>query len=305
MHKFGAMLTKYMKDATISPNTLAEKTGMDAARVQKLMAGEAPTQEEMEKCAGHLKFSDADMKECTVDNHDTDETETPNEDKPDAIADKEGDDDTETPDDDPENYEDNEDDPENETPQRGDDEEDDEMDSKVAAAKKAAKGGTKPPWAKAGKQALELVTAMTGTNNPNKQASILASWKEQSVKIETMAKEFAELKKQREDEKRTALIARGRAEGKLSNPLIRLYAKRSVEDFEEFLNAAPVIFNREELSVPEASSAPVLLSRAEIDVCEISGRSTKELAEFVKASRQNEVMFGDTLVDSQILATYK
>lgn len=194
-----------------------------------------------------------------------------------------------------------------------DNEDDDDVDD--AEKKKAAK---KASVLAASAAAVETVTAtigtddlvkLTGSADPKTQAAIIAAWKETATmnasQMTLMTKQFEDLKKQSDDQKRNQLIERGRAEGKLSNPLIRLYASKSVEEFEQFLSVAPVIFNKEILSVPEASSGPVLLTRAEIEVCEATCRSTAKLAEYIQASREKqEKWVDDSMVDGAILAEY-
>ncbi len=272
VHKFGAMLTKYMKDQSISPNTLAEKSGIALDRVQKLMGGDEPTQEEMEKCHEHMKFSDADLKECSTNSKDDNESDgTPGSDDkepPKKVAGKEG-----------------EDDPNDED--AADHEEENEKEQEIETSK----------------DSLDLVK-LTGTDNPNKQAGILAGWRQSAMKVEKLAKQFEEMKLSRDEDKRRELTDDGFRRGVLSNPLVRLYKNKPLEEFEAFLSVAPVLFAKE-LHVPERSHENVVLTREEQMVANLTGKSVTELSKFVARKEQAKKPWADgETVDEDILNSY-
>lgn len=113
--------------------------------------------------------------------------------------------------------------------------------------------------------ALAQLVAMLGVTAPTTEAmtadpdalgeakkeamAALSKLLDEGRKAGTLEARLASLTAAVEKTERDALVAKGRAEGKLNAPLEALYAKKSVEDLRDFLSAAPRI-------VPVGSEKP-------------------------------------------------
>ncbi len=237
------------------------------------MAGEEPSQEEMSKCAEHCKFTDEEMKECSTNGKDDNtvegdgDTDQDEKEPPKKIAGKEG--------------------------------EGDPNDKDTADYQKDAE---KSKGIETSADTVDLVL-LTGTDNPRKQAGLIAGWKEAAMNVVKLSARIEELEKKHDTEKRAELIARGKREGKLTPPLIRLYANKSIEEFEAFLSAQSSLPG-ETLRQVEPGNERVQLSHAEVEVARMSGRDPAALTKFVQDQQTKQVEWADTTVNADVLASY-
>lgn len=164
-----------------------------------------------------------------------------------------------------------------------DDEQDDETSKKIS--KNSQDDVVEPPPAK--KEDLDLV-ALTGHSDPKKQAMELARMAANSTKVKELEAEVANIKTERIEAKRKALIELGKTEGKLTPPLIRFWQTRPVEEFEEFLASAPSVGGGQ-VERPAADSPLAILTREEMAMCEATGEDPKKLAEYKKLEQSGEI----------------
>lgn len=256
-HKLGGYMAARMKKDGMSLKALSEKSGLTEDRCRALHDGEAPNAEEMKALAKGFGMKDDEFQE-TVDASSFDNSEPDEDDTEDEKDDKKA----------------------------------------VAAARKLIKEH-EAKQAKRGKNRRETevtpddtdldLVELTQTTDKKQQREVLKG-------IVAMAKEFVPLKKQFDEnqkvmveQKREALIQKGKAECKLTPSLIRYWASRSVEEFEEALKAMPVLSTANlNLREGEASAAAAILSHEEIEVCRLSNSSVDELAAFVKGEKTGE-----------------
>lgn len=168
--------------------------------------------------------------------------------------------------------------------------------------KKAASGDNadvpgEEKFEKLSKQFNELMVTLTGESNPKKAVGVLAAMKEKAMRYDQDHEALVTLRKEREEEKRETLIARGKTEGKLTPSLIKLFSKKSVEEFEAFLDHAPVITGDAVHSV-EAGTPLATLSKADREVAMLLNRDPAEVAKGIEDERAGKF-------EQQILASYR
>lgn len=256
MKNFGAKLSQHMKDEALSPNAMAEKCGISIDRMRKLTAGEEPTPEEMKACAKAMGLEEETTSaEDNVDSEDMD-TEQEENPEPDTADEDQG----------------------GETP--------DEDDSEEEGGKESLK---------ASRDLVAELMSITGTKSPTKMRGVLAAMKAKAGMYDQDHKMLVQMKKEREESKRTALIKAGKDERKLTPALIRHFAKRPVDEFEAFLEAAPILGG--ELHQVEPQKELARLSREDRMVAELLNRDPKRTAKFLEDEESGTNA-------SLILATY-
>lgn len=259
MHKLAGFLQKHMSENTIEPHTLAEKCGMDIDRFRKLAAGEAPTPEEMTRCAKALSMSEEDLKSMSVDSRKAGDMETPNESDPDDVS-------TETT--------------ETTTHEPADEDREDHV---------PTSSRNTPP------DALDLVQ-LTGTRDPKKQMTFLRGLAQAAAVNVQLRDEVVSLRNESNKQKREMLVKAGKEKGQLTPALIKLFDKKPVEELEAYLAVAPAPnFGDRNFSEPgrEDVETASMLSRQDRQVCELTMTDPKDFATFVKASEKEIVPWGD------------
>lgn len=154
---------------------------------------------------------------------------------------------------------------------------------KVASGDTAAVPGEEK-FEKLSKQFNELMVTLTGETNPNKAVGVLAAMKEKAMRYDEDHKALVTLRKERDEEKRSLLLEKGKTEGKLTPSLIKLSAKWSVEELSAFLDHAPVVTGAEFHQV-EAGTPIALLSKADREVAMLLNRDPADVAKGIEAER--------------------
>lgn len=146
------------------------------------------------------------------------------------------------------------------------------------------------------------IVELTGTTDRAKQRAKLQSVFAMAEQFVALKSQFDENNKKLEAQRRESLIERGKAEGKLTPSLIRVFAKRPIAEFEEFLNAAPILSVQNlQLREGESTHAAATLTAAEIEVCRLTNFSPDKLAQFVvdERSGKNKQLIYDTYYSAQ------
>jgi len=137
---------------------------------------------------------------------------------------------------------------------------------------------------------LDLVL-LTGTRDPRKQRMrILAAF--EGLKMARQDRTvLVKLMREREDEKKRALIEKGKAAGKVNPGLVRYLSRKSAAEIEEFLAHAPIIMSQDydEFQQPNPDSAVAILTREELFVCQLTRTDPADMAKFKKAEESGEI----------------
>lgn len=185
------------------------------------------------------------------------------------------------------------------TERRQSEDEDDPDEVAERRTQAAARRPTRRPAGDDG-DASGILTELTGEVDPEKAKAVLQDVISLARRAPAMEKELTSLQKERDTERREALIAKGKREGKLTPALIRIYAKRPLKELEEFLAAAPVLPTEQlHLSETEPSAAAAILTTEEIEVARLTHTPIEKLAAHakdMKTGRAQELIMQTYLV---------
>jgi phage I-like protein len=266
MHKkLLAALAQHMKDNKLDHAGASKKLGLDTKKFAS--DGYEPSQEEMAKCAkgmglkdGWDKDGDDEETASAADGADLEDKEVPDESDDDAPGGTEG---------------------------KGKVAGSDGQTTDVPGEEK---------FEKLSKEFTQALVTLTGETNIKKATGVLAAMKEKAMAYDKDHAALVKLMKDRDEERKAALIQRGKDEGKLTPSTLKYWASKSCDEIEGFLSVAPVIHG-EAVQEVEAGTPLATLSREDRMVTELMGRDPSELAKFVEAERNGKVA-------QSILATY-
>lgn len=265
MHKkFLSALAQHMKANKLDHPAATKACGVDTAKMFAEGA-EAPSQEEMAKCSKGLGFKvDPDKDEddetetaSALNNHDVDQTKNTGAEDSDAGA------------------------------PGGD------KDTDVDASDTVNVPGEDKFEKLSKKELIEALVTLTGTTTLTKAKGVVAGQKATVMAYNDAVKK---LLSERATEKREALVTLGKAQNKLTPGLIKLYSTKPVEEFEAFLECAPVITG-EEFRQPESGKVVALLKREDREVATLLNRDPEEVAQLIEDERSGKMA-------RQILASY-
>lgn len=146
------------------------------------------------------------------------------------------------------------------------------------------------------KDFTDALVTLTGESNINKAKGVLAAMKEKAMAYDKDHEALVKLTKQRDEEKRAALVKRGQDNEQLTPSLIKLFSKKSVEELEAFLDHAPRISGGE-LHPPEAGSPASVLKKEDHEVAKLLNRDPESVAAFMQEEKAGKT-------DQAILNSY-
>lgn len=259
--KLMAALGKYMSDNKMDHGAASKKLGVDTKKM--MSEGAVPSQEEMAKCAKGIGFKSDDEQDETAsaaDGQDPDNLKVKNESDQNDVSGEEG-----------------------EQEVAGSDGQTTDVEGEEK-------------FEKLTKEFTAALVTLTGHSNIKKATGVLAAQKEKAMRYDKDHELLVKLTKERDDEKKAALIEKGKLAGQLTPSTIKYWMSKSVDEIEGFLSVAPAIHGTEVHQI-EAGSPIAILSRDDREVSYLMGRDPAELAKFIEDERAGKT-------EAAILASY-